>query len=138
MQRLTVWAVLATALMLTAGATQSFAQSTFKFADTFKVGSASFSKGEYTIKQKDDSHLTLKQVSTGKVTDIVYTKRLPQTNPPVSDPQVVLDVVGDFAPSYTDYITDYVLSEVWFPGADGYEIHEMKGAHQTKIIKGEK
>lgn len=138
MKRLTVWAVVATALMLAAGTTQSFAQSTFKIPYTFKVGSASFAKGDYAIQQKDDSHLTLKQVSTGKETDIVFTGRLPKPKPPLTDPQIVLDVVGNFAPSYTEYITDYVLSEVWLPGAEGYVIHEMKGAHKTEKITGEK
>jgi len=27
---------------------------------------------------------------------------------------------------------------VWQPGADGYLIREMKGAHKTEIIKGQK
>ena len=138
MKRLAVWMVVAAALILVAGTSQSFAQTTFKIPYTFKVGSASFPKGEYTIKQKDDSHLTLKQVSSGKETDIVFTKRLPQPNPPLAEPKIVVDVVGNFAPSYTEYLTDYDLSEVWLPGADGYVIHELKGAHETKTIKGEK
>jgi hypothetical protein len=136
MKRLSIWAVVTAALMLSAGAATSFAQNTFKIPYPFKVGSASFPKGDYTITQKDDSHLTLKQISSGKETDVAFSKRAPQANHDA--PEIVVDEVGDFAPSYTDYITVYVLSEVWLPGADGYILHEMKGAHKTDIVKGEK
>ncbi len=92
----------------------------------------------YSVVQKDDSHLTLRQEATGKEFQVPFTKRLAQPSPPLTGPQIVLDVVGNFAPSYTEYVTDYVLAEVWLPGADGFLIHTMKGAHQTQIIKGQK
>jgi hypothetical protein len=138
MKRLAVWAVVVTALVLGAGVKQSFAQSTFKIPNAFKVGSTSLPKGDYSVVQKDDTHLALRQESTGKETEVPFTKRLAQPNPPLADPQIVLDVVGDFAPSYTEYITTYILSEVWLPGADGFVVHDMKGAHQTQVIKGQK
>jgi hypothetical protein len=138
MKRLIVWAVAAIALTLVAGIPQAFAQSTFKINFAFKAGTTSLPKGDYSVAPKDDSHITLRQESSGKEFDVTFTKRLPQPNPPVADPQLVFDVVGDFAPSYTEYITVYVLSEVWQPGADGYLIREMKGAHKTEIIKGQK
>jgi hypothetical protein len=47
-------------------------------------------------------------------------------------------VVGNFAPSYTEYVTDYVLAEVWLQGADGFLVHAMKGAHKTQTLKGQK
>ena len=62
----------------------------------------------------------------------------PSRNPPLAEPQLVFDMVGNFAPSYTEYVTDYVLAEVWLPGGDGFQVHTMKGAHKTKILKGEK
>ena len=65
-------------------------------------------------------------------------QRLPQPTPPVTEPQIVLDAVGNFEPSYTEYVTDYLLSEVWFPGQDGFLIRSLKGAHQHQTIKGEK
>jgi len=46
--------------------------------------------------------------------------------------------VGNFEPSYTEYITDYLLAEVWLPGEDGFLVHTTKGAHQNQIIKGQK
>ena len=138
MKRLIALTIAACGLALAVGTPRAFAQSTFKIDFAFKAGTTSFPKGEYTVTPKDDTHVTLKQESSGKTSDVPFTKRIPQANPPVADPQLVFDVVGDFAPSYTEYITVYVLSEVWQPGADGYLIREMKGAHKTEIVKGQK
>jgi hypothetical protein len=138
MKRLAIWALAAMALVLATGATQAFAQGTFKIPFTFHAGGTSLAKGEYSVVPKDDNQITLRQESTGKEFQVTFTKRLPQPSPALADPQVVFDVVGNFAPSYTEYVTDYVLAEVWLQGADGYLIHTMKGAHTTQTIKGEK
>ena len=136
MKRWAVWAVAATALVLLAGATEVFAQGTFKIPFPFQAGDLKLPKGDYTVAQKDDSHLTLRQEATGKEFQVPFTKRLAQPNPPLAEPQLVIDVVGNFAPSYTEYVTDYVLAEVWLQGADGFFVHAMKGAHKTQTIKG--
>jgi hypothetical protein len=136
--RLTVWVVVVTALALVAGAPQAFAQGTFKIAYEFEAGGTKHRAGEYWIDQKDDSRLTLRQEASSKEFQIPFTKRLPQPSPALEEPQLVFDMVGNFAPSYTDYVTDYVLAEVWLPGADGFLVHVTKGAHKTKIIKGQK
>ena len=133
-----VWAVAATALVLFAGATEAFAQGTFKIPFPFQAGDLKLPKGDYRVAQKDDSHLTLRQEATGKEFQVPFTKRLAQPNPPLAEPQLVIDVVGNFAPSYTEYVTDYVLAEVWLQGADGFLVHTMKGAHKTQTIKGQK
>jgi hypothetical protein len=113
-------------------------QSTFNIPYTFKVGSASYPKGEYSVAQKDDTNLTLRQEATGKEFQVPFTKRLAQPSPPLTEPQLVFDEVGNFAPSYTEYVTDYVLAEAWLPGAEGFLVHSMKGAHSTQTIKGKK
>jgi hypothetical protein len=138
MKRLAIWAVPALAFFLIAGATPAFAQSSFKIPFTFQASGTSLPKGEYSVVPKDGSHITLRQESTGKEFQVPFTKRLPQPSPALADPQVVFDVVGNFAPSYTEYVTDYVLAEVWLQGGDGYLIHTMKGAHTTQTIKGER
>jgi hypothetical protein len=138
MKRLAVWAVAATALVLVAGAPEAFAQGTFKIPFTFQAGSTKLPSGEYRVAQKDDSQITLRQEATGKEFQVPFTKRLAQPSPPLAEPQLVFDVVGNFAPSYTEYVTDYVLAEVWLPGADGFLVHTMKGAHKTQTIKGQK
>ena len=138
MKRLAVWAVVAMALALVVGATEGFAQGTFKIPFGFEAGGGKVPRGEYQVAQKDDGHLTLRQEATGKEFQIPFIKRLAQPSPPLEDPQLVFDVVGNFAPSYTEYVTDYVLAEVWLQGADGFLVHTMKGAHKTQTIKGQK
>jgi hypothetical protein len=138
MKRLIIWAVAAIALTLVAAAPKAYAQSTFKVDFPFKAAGTDFAKGGYSVKPKDATHLTLKEESTGKEVDLLFTQRLDQPKPPLTEPQLVFNVVGDFAPSYTEYITVYVLAEVWQPGADGFLIRAMKGAHKTEIVKGKK
>jgi hypothetical protein len=138
MKRSAAWAVVVTALVLATGATEALAQSTFTIPYKFQAGDVRLPKGDYSVVQKDDSHLTLRQEATGIEFHIPFTKRLAQPKPPLAEPQLVIDMVGNFAPSYTEYVTDYVLAEVWLPGADGFLIHTMKGAHSSKTIKGQK
>jgi len=136
MKRLAVCA--ATALALVLGAADAFAQGTFKIPFTFQAGGKSLPAGEYQVTQKDDGQLTLRQQTTGREFPVAFTKRLAQPSPPLAEPQLVFDAVGNFAPSYTEYVTDYVLAEVWLEGADGFLVHTLKGAHKTQIIKGQK
>ncbi len=138
MKRLVIWIVATVALALVMGAPEVFAQGTFKIPYPFQAGSAKLPKGEYTIVQKDGTQLTLRQEATGKEFPVPFTKRPPQPKPPLAEPQLVFDVVGNFAPSYTEYVTDYVLAEVWLPDADGFLVHTMKGAHKTQTVKGQK
>jgi hypothetical protein len=138
MKHMTVWAMVTAALVLVAGAPKVFAQGTFKIPFGFEAGGTKLPSGEYWISQKDDGQITLRQKATGREFQVAFTKRLAQPSPPLTEPQLVVDVVGNFAPSYTEYVTDYVLAEVWFPGADGFLVHAMKGAHKTQTIKGQK
>jgi hypothetical protein len=138
MKRLAFWAAAAAILVLAAGATETFAQNTFNITFPFEAGGTKLPKGEYMIVPKDDAHITLRQVATGKEFQVPFTRRLPQPSPPLAEPQLVIDVVGNFAPSYTEYVTDYVLAEVWLQGADGFLVHSTKGAHKTQTIKGQK
>ena len=138
MKRLAVWVVAVTALTLVAGASGAFAQGMFKVPFPFEAGGTKVPKGEYRVAQKDDGHITLRQEATGKEFQVSFTKRLSQPSPPLEEPQLVFDVVGNFAPSYSEYVTDYVLAEAWLQGADGFLVHTMKGAHKTQTIKGQK
>ena len=138
MRRLAIWAVAAMMMLLAAGAAEVTAQDKFTISFPFQAAGIKLPKGEYTIIPKDDKHLTLRQVSTDKEFQIPFTKRLPQPSPALAEPQLSFDMVGNFAPSYTEYITEYLLAEVWLPGAEGYLVHTTKGAHKTQIVKGQK
>jgi hypothetical protein len=131
--------VAATAMALAAGAAEAFAQATFKIPFEFNAGAYNkLPAGEYRVVRETAYHITLRQESTGKEFQVPFTKRLAQPNPPLTEPQLVFDMVGNFAPSYTEYVTEYVLAEVWLQGEDGFLVHTMKGAHKTQTIKGQK
>ena len=136
MKRLAVWLAVAMTVALVARATETYAQGTFKMAFGFEAGGKKLPAGEYRV-TKGDGQITLRQESTGKEFQVPFTQRLPQPTPPLTEPQLVFDMVGNFAPSYTEYVTDYVLAEVWLQGEDGFVVHITKGAHSTKIIKGQ-
>jgi hypothetical protein len=137
MKRLAVMSVVILAFAHIAGVSLAYAQATFKIPFKFDAGGNKFPAGEYWIAPKSDAQLTLRQESTGKEFLIPFTKRLAQPTPPSEAPQLTFDMVGNFEPSYTEYMTDYVLAEVWFVGAEGFLVHTTKGAHQQKIVKGQ-
>jgi len=123
---------------LAAGATAAYAQVAFKIPFKFQAGGNKLQAGEYLVGQKDDQHLVLRQVSTGTEVLVDFTKRLEQPKPPIAEPQLVFDMVGNFEPSYTEYMTEYRLAEVWLPGQDGFEVSLLKGAHGHQTVKGVK
>jgi hypothetical protein len=124
--------------MLVAASSLCFAQGTFKIPFAFQSGGKKFGAGDYRVDHKGDQQIVLHQVSGGNEIVIPVLKTLPQTNPPAAEPQLVFDAVGNFEPSYTEYVTDYVLAEVWLPGQDGFLVHETKGGHSHQTIKGQK
>jgi len=149
MKRLTAISVLAFAFFLVvgsisipaqeimAGSTYVFAQGTFKIPFKFKAGGKTFPAGEYSFASKGDGQVAIRKESGGEEVLIPFKERLAQPETPLAEPQLVFDVVGNFEPSYTEYVTEYVLAELWLPGEEGYLIHTTKGAHQNKIVKGE-
>jgi hypothetical protein len=136
MKRLAVWPVMTLAFILVAGVTLSHAQGTYKVPFKFQAGGKKFPAGDYTVMKAAEGQLMLRQEATGKEFPVPFTERIAQPKPPVVGPQLVFDEVGDFEPSYTEYITVYILSEVWLTGEDGFRVHTTKGAHQTKVVKG--
>ena len=136
MNRRRILAIAALALVCGAAAVPALAQATFKVPFPIKAAGKSLAAGEYTVAKAPDGGLVLKQVASGKETLLAVLERMPQPAPPAAEPRLVFDEVGDFAPSYTEYITVYVLAEVWWPGEDGYRVHMTKGAHKTKVVTG--
>jgi len=127
--------IAALVLLLVALATSAAAQTAFKVPFAFQAGGKKLAAGEYAVLKVADGLLTLRQEATGKEFPVPFTERLAQPAPPLAVSQIVFDEVGDFVPSYTEYVTVYLLSEVWFPREDGYRTHTTKGAHKTRIIK---
>jgi hypothetical protein len=138
MKRSVVRHVVILALVLIVSGTAAWAQGTFKIPYKFEVGGKKLPAGIYWIGTKDDGQLVVRQEAKGIEVVLPVLQRMPQPAPPLAEPQVVVDVVGNFEPSYTEYVTDYLLAEVWFPGQDGFLIRSLKGAHRHQTIKAEK
>jgi len=128
--------IAALAFLLSAGVASALAQATFKVPFPIQAGGKKLAAGEYAVAKTAEGQLVIRQEATGKEIPVVVIERIALPTPPVPEARLVFDEVGDFAPSYTEYITVYVLSEVWFPGEDGFRVHVTKGAHKTKVIKG--
>jgi hypothetical protein len=120
-------------LVLAAGA--AAAQADFKVPFGIRAAGKNLAAGDYAVAATADGGLVLKQASTGKEIALTVLERI-KPEAPAAEPRLVFDEVGDFAPSYTEYITVYVLSEVWLPGQDGFRVHLTKGAHKTKVVTG--
>jgi hypothetical protein len=136
MKRLIVPAVAALVLALVAGGTLAYGQATFKIPFKFKAGGKSFPAGEYRVAEKGESSIAFRKLPNGEEAPVAFSRRLAQPSPPLTEPRLVFDVVGNFEPSYTEYVTEYVLAEAWLPGKDGFLVHTTKGAHQSKTITG--
>jgi hypothetical protein len=137
MRRLNLIAFLIAITAFAAGVALAQDQGTFKIPFEFQAAGKKLPKGDYAISGVAEGKVTLRQESTGKEIQVPILNKKPQPTPPVTEPRLVFDAVGNFEPSYTEYFTVYILAEVWFPGQEGLELHVTKGAHQTKVVKGE-
>ena len=137
MKRLALMVAAAFFFGLIAGASALFAQGTFKIPFKFEAGGKKLPAGDYSMTAKPEGQLVLKQASTGNEVLIPFIQRLDPPNLAIEEPRLVFDMVGNFEPSYTEYMTDYVLAEFWLPGQNGFLIHSLKGAHQSQVVKGE-
>ena len=137
MKRLVLLGVGAIIFSLVAGGNSAYAQGTFKIPFKFEAGGKKFPAADYWIAPKDEQQLILRQGPNGEEALIPYAGRLARPKPAIEEPQLVFDMVGNFEPSYTEYVTDYVLAELWLPAADGFLVRAMKGAHQHQTVKGQ-
>ena len=137
MRRFAKCSVVILAVVFVAGISSAVAQTAFKVPFEFQAGGKKLPKGEYTVAVKGDGQVILRQESTGKEIPVPVLKKLEQPKPPLIEPRLVFDEAGDFAPSYTEYLTVYILAEVWLPGQDGLQVHVTKGAHKTKTVDGQ-
>lgn len=132
-------AVFAVALALGALPARADAQqAAYKIPYKFKAAGKNAAAGDYRFFVNGDGKLVLKQEASGKELVLEYVKKLEPVKGAAAEPRLVFDEAGDFAPSYTEYFTVYVLAEVWLSGQEGFLIHETKGAHKQDVVKGTK
>ncbi len=138
MKRIALRLAVMLAFLLIACGASVFAQATFKVPFKFDAAGKKFPAGTYWIGIKDDGNIEIRMESKNLDVVVPVIEKLPQPASPLAEPELGFDVVGNFAPSYSEYVTDYVLSEVWLLGQDGLLIRRLKGAHQHQTIKGQK
>jgi hypothetical protein len=136
MRRPSAFAV-AAAVLLSGAAALGQAVAVYKVPFPFKIEAKNPIAGAYTVAGIKDHQITLKQEATGREYAVPFTEILTPPEGAPAGARLVFDEVGDFAPSYTEYITVYVLSEVWPSAAEGYRVHTTKGSHKTKVITAE-
>ena len=138
MKRMAILASLALAFTIFYGNGAASSQATFKIPFKFEVEGKSFPPGDYSIAQKEEGKITLRREAGGEEVLIPFIKKLAPPEPPIEEPQLIFDMVGNFEPSYTEYVTDYLLAEVWLTGKDGYLVIKTERSEYNKSVKGVK
>jgi hypothetical protein len=137
MRRLAVLPILVAAAVVVAWAAPAGAQTTFKVPFKFESGGKKLPAGDYAVSRTADGQVAFREAASGKEHILPFKEKLAPSDPPVAEPRLVFDEVGNFEPSYTEYFTVYVLAEVWLSGSEGYLVHTTRGAHKERIVKGE-
>lgn len=123
---------------LISGGGFTYAQATFKMAFKFEAEGHKFPPGEYQVIQKEEGKITLLRIATGQEVSVPILKKLSPPDTPIEAPQLIFDMVANFAPSYTEYITDYLLAEVWLTEKEGFLIIKGERAEYTQVVKEQK
>jgi len=135
MKRLIILAVLALVFKLFLGSCMAYSQATFKIPFKFEAEGKSYPPGTYWIAQKEEGKITLRKETGSEEIFLPFIEKLAQPTPPIEEPQRSFDMVGNFEPSYTEYVTDYLLAEVWLSGKDGFLVLTGERSEDRKSIK---
>jgi hypothetical protein len=138
MKRFIILAMIVLAFELFLGAGIAYSQVTFEIPFKFEVGDKSYTAGHYMVTQKEEGKITMWGEAKSEEIVIPFLKKLEQPETPISDPQLIFDMVANFEPSYTEYVTEYVLAEVWLSGNDGFLVLDGERSEYTKAVKGVK
>jgi hypothetical protein len=136
MKRFVILVTLFLAITIFLGNSIAFSQATFKIPFKFYIEGKSYPPGDYWIAQQEEGKITLRKEPGGEDIHTPVIKKLAQSEPPIEEPLLVFDMVGNFEPSYTEYITDYLLAEVWLPGKDGFLVLSKERVEDRTNIKG--
>jgi hypothetical protein len=138
MKRLIILVALAIVFIFLLGGNFAYTQDSFKIPFKFEIGGKSFPPGNYWIAHEEDGKITLRRETGDVEASIPIVKNLEQQDPPVEAPQLIFDMVANFEPSYTEYVTDYLLAEVWLTGKGGFLVLATERSEYNKSITGAK
>jgi hypothetical protein len=138
MKRLIILAALGLVFTLFLGINLAYSQATFKIPFKFEAESKSYPPGNYWIAQQEEGKITVRRDTGDVEVSIPFIKELEQPDSPVQEPRLIFDMVANFEPSYTEYVTDYLLAEVWLPGKGGFLVLTGERSEYIKNIKGVK
>ena len=138
MKRLILLAALVLAFELFFGSGVAYSQTTFKIPVKFEVGDKTYPQGNYSVVMKEEGKIALRGEAGSEEILIPVIKRLEQPEPPITEPQLIFDMVANFEPSYTEYVTEYLLAEVWLTAKEGFLVLAGERSEYTKSVKGEK
>jgi len=138
MKHLIILAALVFVFILFFGNSVAYSQATFKIPFKFEVEGKSFPPGNYRIAQKEEGKITLQGETGGEEVLIPIIEKLAISTPPITEPQLIFDMVANFEPSYTEYVTEYLLAEVWLTDKDGFLMLAAERSEYQKSVKGVK
>ena len=138
MKRMTIGAIGILVFVSAAVAGGSTSAALFEMPFKFKVAAQSFAAGEYRIHVNEEGRIVFHEIATGRETAFPVAGKLDPPAEPAEEFRLVFNIVGNFEPSYTEYITEYVLTEAWLAGESGHLIRAFKGSYKTHIVPGRK
>lgn len=138
MKHLIILAALVFVFILFFGNSVAYSQATFKIPFKFEVEGKSFPPGNYRIAQKEEGKITLQGETGGEEVLIPIIEKLALSTTPITEPQLIFDMVANFEPSYTEYVTEYLLAEVWLTDKDGFLMLAAERSEYQKSVKGVK
>ena len=136
MKRFIVLIGLVLVFKLLLGSGFAYSEVTFNIPFKFEIGDKSFSKGNYAVSLKEEGKILLRAEKDGQEILIPVIKKLEKQDPPITESQLIFDMVANFEPSYTEYVTEYLLAEVWLTENEGFLVLSGERAEYTKTVKG--
>lgn len=138
MKQITIVAIGMLALISATFAGGSTSPAFFEMPFKFKVAARSFAAGEYHVHVNEEGRIVFHELATGRETAFPVSGKLDPPAEPAEEFRLVFNIVGNFEPSYTEYITEYVLTEAWLGGENGLLIRAFKGTYESHIVTGRK
>ena len=136
MKRWMIMAMSALALHAFTVSGAAYGQAVFKMAFKFEAGDNKLPAGEYRVELKEEGKISLRREATGDEVTIPIIEKLPPPDAALEAPRLIFDMVANFEPSYTEYVTDYLLAEVWLTGKEGFLMLAGERSEYNQAVEG--